>query len=74
MQFGSAKVEGTIVNLHANSPTFRAAKLKGFTVKQKTLKKPKSTSQKFSRKCVSLCTISTISGVGQIPLNLEWGC
>ena len=38
MQFGSAKVEGTIVNLHANSPTFRAAKLKGFTVKQKTLK------------------------------------
>jgi len=41
VQFGSAKVEGTIVNLHVNSPTFRAAKLKGFTVKQKNTQKTK---------------------------------
>jgi len=30
LQFGFAKLRGAKINLNANSPTFRAAKLKGF--------------------------------------------
>jgi len=32
VQFESAKIKGTKIILHVKSPTFRAAKLKGFTV------------------------------------------
>jgi len=32
VQFGFAKTKATKINLNTNSPTFRAAKLKGFTV------------------------------------------
>jgi len=31
VQFGFTKIKGTKINLHANSPPFMAAKLKGFT-------------------------------------------
>ena len=34
MQYKFAKIKGAKKNLHANSPIFRAAKIKGFTVLQ----------------------------------------